>query len=125
MSTLIEAPVSEPISKTERLKRVFRRAAYLIEEFGWTRGSKGMPQNDRFEGSFCLEGAVAQAAYDLGVVTTVCRDYRVAQCLLPHTPCGEAFIWNDIYTRTPEEVLLVLRRLAEDPNTPVPWARKA
>lgn len=110
-------------NETRRL--VLLRAADLIEEFGWTRGSGGMPcmHYDGEREPLCLLGAIAQAAYDLGVakqepgfsLTQFEGDYYHEMgfaAIFVGDRCEVAYGWNDSSSRTSKQVTQRLRDTA-------------
>lgn len=102
-------PPQSPPTKRDML----HRAADLIEEFGWTQGSQGMPCCHRDgRGQLCYLGAIVQAAYDLGLK---CRngDEMAWAATFTGEDAVNAYSWNDNLRRRPAEVVARLREAAD------------
>lgn len=94
---------------------VLRRAADLLEEFGWCQGALGMPHNhcsDR--GAYCFAGGIAGAARDLGFADGSTSYLLAAHVLgVDMAAITDAVGWNDAPGRTMQEVVQRLREAAE------------
>lgn len=89
-------------------KDVLHRAADLLEEFGWQQGGYGSYE----EGSFCVVGAVLEAARSLG------RNPWAEEARLYDGPIRDLLptsvvSWNDANNRTSSEAVTFLRSAAE------------
>ena len=100
---------------------VLNRAADLIEERGWVRGSKGWGIF-RDDSPLCLEGGILAALgvkwddVDLSEFVE-CPAYRAVESYLgidfdPNGDLIEIWQWNDEDQRTANEVIEVLRACA-------------
>jgi hypothetical protein len=101
-----------------KTSEVLNKAADLIEERGWTTGTKGMLVEG---GGLCLEGAIQAARGGKTWISMLhgASAYKTFQ----FDPCpagdavrdylgGTAFLWNDALERTEGEVIEVLRATA-------------
>lgn len=94
---------------------VYRKAADLIEEKGWIRGSRGWFGT----AGFCLEGACASAAAgrNLFVEDIYPHESRPSWYVTLQGILGwegsKLFVWNDAAGRTGEEVITALRGAAD------------
>lgn len=99
------------------LRRIFLRAAELLERDGWQQGEMG-PMGSGTRGPRCVLGACTAARCDLAVpsVTKGGPDWTVflSHKLYDFDPSA-AFIpqWNDAPGRTRDEVTALLRRAAD------------
>jgi hypothetical protein len=116
-----ERPVEAP-AVTEA--DILRRAADVLEEFGWCRGSiaetaDGYPVGvaDPRAARFCVMGALARAGHDLGLDYPQCWSRGTSAVADAHWWLNDflgarAVHWNDDITRTKEDVVSLLRRMA-------------
>lgn len=89
---------------------LFIRAADLLEEFGWTQLSKGMPMCHMGERRpLCYLGAIVQAAYDFGIEIGEYPDEFVFAGSFIEESFYAAYDWNDAEERTGREVVAKLR----------------
>ena len=120
MGETLEAPlrganVTAPSEAT--VADVFDRAADLLGEQGWTKGSRGLPWGKwlagrRPLGQLCYLGSVAQAALDLGIQKPDgCSWYEWTGTLVGENHRA-AYGWNDSPGRTKAEVVTRLRQKA-------------
>ena len=94
---------------------VLREAARILMRDGWTQFRFHDPAN----GTHCALGAIEQAHIELAwdedefVAETVLRNWLVNQGV-PLGPSDSAAIWNDQPGVTAEDVILALKRAAEE-----------
>jgi hypothetical protein len=110
--------VSMTLTETTRevtTREVLHRAADLLEEFGWCQGQLF----SRGRRAYCVIGATARAAHDLGYEGDWTGGYgfvrdRVGADLLRAVSGGWfSGDWNDEPDRTKAEVVAKLREAAE------------
>lgn len=107
MTTTIREPALVPVAPSVVTEAdVLRRAADLLEEFGWCQGEYGSKQDEKF----CAVGACWEAKRELGL--DVCGDEYLQW---PESALGLADVppWNDDPARTKEEVIARIRAAAE------------
>jgi hypothetical protein len=105
-----------------KTSEVLNKAADLIEERGWVRGSAGWPGMGP---GLCLEGGMMAACGETFTSVNLfefwaCPAYRAVQehlDLTPgegadHQPLSPPYRWNDAPTRTEAEVIETLRAAA-------------
>lgn len=119
--TILEPTVAPAVTEAD----VLRRAADLLEEFGWCQGDYAKPANglgpaglsdpcDQTVQAFCMAGAYYRAACDLGRSVTHPGDCeKQLRHLVPDQWRGSISLWNDESTRTKAEVVQRLREAAE------------
>jgi hypothetical protein len=96
---------------------VLNRAADLIEERGWTKGTGGWPGHRNHCGPLCLEGGLlATLGVDWSDPSAVCdaqytHAWKAMADYVGRTPLF-LFMWNDVQGRTQAEVIEVLRAAA-------------
>lgn len=98
---------------------VLHRAADLLEEFGWTQGSLGMPsRHGGKRGALCYLGSIAQAHLDFGLSADR-NEYLTAAQYLGGAKgnfasiASHAWMFNDAAGRTKAQVVARLRDAAE------------
>lgn len=122
MSTITVEPTREATTTVTK-RDVFIRAADILEEFGWHQHDMVRDACGRKLGhfvmvsaaaSFCLWGAIARAAIELGAMPNdQFGSYESpAWNALRSTPGANGASWNDERDRTKEEVVQHLRQLA-------------
>jgi hypothetical protein len=85
--------------------QVLRKAAEVIEEFGWIQGEYGGADE-----GYCVDGAIqcaAHGAYDRFLARSLLCGYLRASWLP---------LWNDAPERTKDQVIAALRAAAERPE---------
>jgi hypothetical protein len=112
MSTIVEAtPTVVPVTRRD----VLRRAADLLEEFGWCQmdearaGDEPVSVNDSRVDRFCIGGAVRRALIELTAAEHDNHPYDY----IGQVWDGNIVDWNDAPGRTKSEVVARLREAAE------------
>lgn len=116
--SIIEREHATTVTPAVTTRDVLHRAANLIEEFGWTRGIRGMPHQAGHEQTYCILGSVCRAAYDFGLARPeLVNEYDLGGAFLPEPPSHPNgalwYFWNDEPGRTKEDVVAKLREAAE------------
>lgn len=127
MTTTIREPALVPVVPAVTEADVLRRAADLLEEFGWAQGYYAFSETGAYAAPtcsaavrFCAVGAMTRAAWDLTRdeydfdpdVALGLAGYRSFDAKGRVTSCGVP-AWNDAPGRTREEVIARLREAAE------------
>lgn len=103
--TTVVREVGVPVVPAVTEADVLRRAADLLEEFGWCQGDYGSKE----AGAFCAVGACRQASSDLNFR----RDEYGLMWPESALELDNVPPWNDDPARTKEEVIARLREAAE------------
>ena len=96
---------------TDTKQKLYLRAAYLVEEFGWTKGNSGWNEG----GPYCIQGAIGAAAKEMGLMSgwIVHPHVKTISFIDEHLPeMSESWRWNDEYERTQKEVVDRLLEMA-------------
>ncbi len=105
-----------------RVKALLTEAADRIEKYGLLKGDvftyyeedNGEPVRN-LSGPCCTLGALDQARLDLGTTRAVLHDATIAiQEELPSSFHLSIAVWNDMPERTKDEVVALLRKVADE-----------
>lgn len=95
--------------RCENIHQVFNLAADIIEHNGHIKGIF----TDKDTGACCLVGAVYVACDELGVPRDGAVHLIVSEFETVTGNTRGPYLWNDAPERTPQEVISVLRQIAE------------